>query len=98
MDDLMRSEKFLEMQLPGASPAAKFLRYQIARLNHAEKTNRRPLGQPVLLEGETGAGKEFIARVLCAHWIWLTSPKARQDSYLAGAPEAIQQLKSDMDK
>ncbi len=98
MDEFERSQKFLENQMPGASEASRKLREQIIRLNLTEMSNRRRFIQPVLIEGETGVGKEFAAKILCAHWIWLNWTKQRQDSFLAGAPEAIQQLKADVRK
>lgn len=53
---LVQSEKSLSLQFIGSSPATETLRKQIAELKQEKK--------PVLIEGETGTGKEVIAQLL----------------------------------
>lgn len=98
MDDDTRSARFLEMMVPGKSEATRRLRERIARLNMEERLNKRPFGRPVLLEGPTGAGKEFVAKVLSAHWLWLGWDKPNQEAYLEAQPPALQWLKVQLDE
>ncbi len=82
MDSTERSEKFLQLYYPGDSVATKELRSQIIQANLREKLNRKVFERPVLFEGETGTGKEYAARALCAHWMWLGEEASTQDELL----------------
>jgi transcriptional regulator with AAA-type ATPase domain len=81
------------MIMPGRSEATWRLRERIARLNQEERLNKRPFGRAILLEGPTGAGKEFFGKALCAHWLWSGWDDASQQAYMEGKPEAFQWLK-----
>src|SRR5215471_4669181 len=59
-------DPFLLKFLPGSSPAMAELRAQVHRLN----TNLGLAGF-VLLIGETGTGKNHVARVMAGHRQWL---------------------------
>jgi DNA-binding NtrC family response regulator len=82
MDSEERSEGFLQLLYPGDSSATRKLRADIARLNLSARLNKKPFNRPVLLEGETGAGKEYAAEAICAHWLWLNDESLRQDDLL----------------
>jgi DNA-binding NtrC family response regulator len=77
-----RSDRFLALYYSGESPATKQLRADIARVNNKARLNRNPFERPVLFEGETGSGKEYAARALCAHWVWLGWEQWDQDEVL----------------
>lgn len=97
MNDKARSEKFLEIRMPGTSDATKRLREKIARLNAEEKTNKKPFSRAILIEGPTGAGKEFVAREICAHWIWQSWESAeQQEGYLEGHRVVVQGLEDEL--
>lgn len=65
---VLEGDVFLERQLPGTSHQIVELRRRIATLNSPR--NQR-LVQNVLITGESGAGKNHVARVLAAHKQWL---------------------------
>ncbi len=92
MDDKARSEKFLQIRMPGSSDATKLLRQRIERLNQEEKLNKKPFSRAVLIEGPTGAGKEFVAREICAHFIWQSWERPQQEGYLDGHRVTVQGL------
>lgn len=69
----MDADRFLEHFLPGDSEAVVSLRHTIAQLNLRYK-NRR-MGRSVLLLGETGVGKNHLARVIAGHLMWLRDPQ-----------------------
>lgn len=67
------SDSFLDHYLPGDNDAMRALRAAIARLNH--KYHPPPhRGRSVLLLGETGVGKNYVARVIAAHLYWIRTP------------------------
>jgi len=61
-------DEFLMHFLPGSSEQALKLRRDVARLN---TPLGRSLASAVLITGETGAGKNHLARVIAAHARWL---------------------------
>ena len=61
-------DAFLTTFLPGSSPAVVGLRKTIALLNVRRNRELVPM---VLVTGETGAGKNHLARVATAHRAWL---------------------------
>ena len=64
----MNRDAFLELHLPGKSPAASELRRTIARVNNSYNQN---LIKVILITGESGAGKNHLARVIAGHRYWL---------------------------
>jgi transcriptional regulator with GAF, ATPase, and Fis domain len=67
------SDEFLEHWLPGDAPALRALRRTIHEINLACKV-RPTMARAVLLLGETGVGKNYIARVISGHLTWLRNP------------------------
>ncbi len=97
MDDAARSEKFLEMKMSGNTEATRKLRKAISELNRTEAINKEPFKKAILIEGPTGVGKEFTARTICAHWIWLRWSREEQDAYLGGNQVAARQLANELE-
>jgi len=62
-------DSFLEQHLCGSSPAMETLRAAVAQLN---STRNLDLVSQVLILGESGSGKNHLARVLAAHRRWVT--------------------------
>jgi transcriptional regulator with GAF, ATPase, and Fis domain len=66
----MERDVFLEHFLPGSNPTMDKLRETISLINHRYK-NPPHLGRSLLLLGETGVGKNHVARVIAGHFYWL---------------------------
>jgi transcriptional regulator with GAF, ATPase, and Fis domain len=66
-------DEFLEHFLPGDAAAMRRLRDTVALLNRRYK-NPPHMGRAVLLLGETGVGKNYVARVMAGHLYWLRDP------------------------
>ncbi len=69
----MERDVFLEHFLPGSNPAMEKLRETIVLLNRRYK-NPPHMGRSLLLLGETGVGKNHVARVIAGHLYWLRDP------------------------
>jgi len=69
----VEQDPFLEHFLPGATPAIKKVRETIALINRRYKNPPR-MGRSLLLVGETGVGKNHLARVVAGHLYWLRDP------------------------
>jgi len=67
---LMENDPFLEHFLPGPNPAMNKLREIVARVNRRYK-NPPHMGRSLVLLGETGVGKNHVARVIAGHLYWL---------------------------
>jgi transcriptional regulator with GAF, ATPase, and Fis domain len=67
---LMENDVFLEHFLPGSNLAMNKLREIIARVNRRYK-NPPHMGRSLVLLGETGVGKNHVARVIAGHLYWL---------------------------
>ena len=73
------SDAFLEYIFPGASKGMTDLRTQIGEINFQHKVYRNvPV---ILLLGETGVGKTFVAHAVAAHAAWLRLSDDEQQSY-----------------
>src|SRR5258707_6958124 len=70
MSDQAAPDPFLAHFLPGPSAAMKKLRETIALVNRRYK-NPPHMGRSLLLVGETGVGKNHVARVIAGHLYWL---------------------------
>jgi transcriptional regulator with GAF, ATPase, and Fis domain len=66
----MADDIFLEHFVPGSNPAMKKLRETIALVNLRYK-NPPHMGRSLVLLGETGVGKNHVARVIAGHLHWL---------------------------
>ncbi len=66
-------DAFLEHFLPGSNPTMCRLRETIGKINRRYKSPPR-MGRAVLLLGETGVGKNHVARVIAGHLYWLRDP------------------------
>src|SRR5258708_4276578 len=66
-------DSFLEHFLPGSSASIRQLRGVIYRLNIRHKKHR--MVPSVLLLGERGVGKGYVAHVIAAHLEWLRESK-----------------------
>lgn len=64
---VMSDDAFLKFHVPGSSPAVLQLRQQIEVINSGFN---RDLLRVVLVTGESGAGKNHIARVIAGHRYW----------------------------
>jgi transcriptional regulator with GAF, ATPase, and Fis domain len=64
------NDTFLEYHLPGTSPSVLAVRSAIAAVNSGFN---RDLIRGVRLRGESGTGKNHLARVISAHRRWLTT-------------------------
>jgi transcriptional regulator with GAF, ATPase, and Fis domain len=73
MDDLTHQDPFLNHFLPGEGRAMQDLRAMIAKINRRYKNPPR-MGRSILLRGETGVGKNHVARVIAGHLYWLRDP------------------------
>jgi DNA-binding NtrC family response regulator len=79
----MSEDHFLKVHLPGASAAMKELRQMIEMIN---SSFNRDLLRVILVTGESGAGKNHVARVIAGHRHWRDSRAA--DERTAAAPLA----------
>lgn len=66
------ADQFLDHFLPGETNAVVELRRTIGLINRRYKN--RHMGRSVLLIGETGVGKNHLARVIAGHLMWLRDP------------------------
>ncbi len=95
----MEPDVFLEHFLPGQNSAMQRLREKIALINRRYK-NPPYMGRSLLLLGETGVGKNHIARVIAGHLYWLPdrglgtppSPGARSKTLLEVTAEHFAEL------
>jgi len=72
-------DAFLEYIFPGASDGMVNLRAQIGKINHQHKMYRN--APVILLLGETGVGKTFVAHAVAAHGAWLRLSDDERESY-----------------
>jgi DNA-binding NtrC family response regulator len=72
MDDAQH-DPFLNHFLPGEGRGMQELRATIAKINRRYKNPPR-MGRSILLRGETGVGKNHVARVIAGHLYWLRDP------------------------
>jgi DNA-binding NtrC family response regulator len=72
-DPFSEGDLFLKHFLPGNSDVLQDLRGVIYRLNAAHK-NRRMVPS-ILLRGERGAGKSYVAHLIAGHLWWLRTSK-----------------------
>jgi transcriptional regulator with GAF, ATPase, and Fis domain len=70
----MERDVFLEHFLPGSNPTMNKLRETIALVNRRYK-NPPHMGRSLVLLGETGVGKNHVARVIAGHLYWLRDRK-----------------------
>jgi transcriptional regulator with GAF, ATPase, and Fis domain len=73
MSSTAEPDAFLEHFLPGSNAAMQRLRSTIALINRKYKNPPR-MGRSLLLVGETGVGKNHVARVVAGHLYWLRDP------------------------
>src|SRR5207245_9734022 len=73
MISMAQPDPFLEHFVPGANAAMQRLRQTIALINRRYK-NPPHMGRSILLVGETGVGKNHVARVIAGHLYWLRDP------------------------
>jgi transcriptional regulator with GAF, ATPase, and Fis domain len=66
-------DPFLQHFLPGNTPGMRRMRDNIALVNRRYKNPPR-MGRSVLLVGESGVGKNHVARTIAAHLYWLRDP------------------------
>jgi transcriptional regulator with GAF, ATPase, and Fis domain len=71
------NEAFLERHLPGRSPSIVSLRQMVTKLNAPRNAG---LVNVVLITGESGAGKNHVARVIAGHRRWLEVRQNRRES------------------
>src|SRR5260370_889382 len=76
-------DAFLEHFLPGTTPSMRALRGTIAAINRRYK-NPPHMGRTVLILGETGVGKNRLARVIAGHLYWLRDPHLWEPSSSGG--------------
>lgn len=78
---IFESDDFLNDHLPGKSDAMGELRHKIMLLN---KNFNRDLVRNVLIMGESGSGKNHLAKIIAAHRKWLhdKNNKTREDDDL----------------
>ncbi len=79
-----QSDVFLLRHLPGSCPAMVRLREEVSHLNSPRK---RDLISSILLRGESGTGKNHLAKIFCAHRRWMIE-NSRGDADLDAALEA----------
>src|ERR1700733_10371358 len=72
-DAFAEGDLFLKHFLPGDSDALRNLRGIIYRLNVAHRNSR--MVPSILLRGERGAGKGYVAHLIAAHLWWLRTSK-----------------------
>ena len=72
-------DAFLEKALPGTSAKVMRLREEVKVINAPAN---RPLAKAILLDGESGTGKNHLARVLAAHTALLLSQGPDQEAIL----------------
>jgi transcriptional regulator with GAF, ATPase, and Fis domain len=73
MSVLVDDDPFLRHFLPGDSAGTRRMRDTIALVNRRYKNPPR-MGRSVLLVGESGVGKNHVARTIAAHLYWLRDP------------------------
>jgi len=78
-------DPFLLRHLPGTSPQIVDLRQHIARLNTPRSI---ALVRGVLIRGESGTGKNFVAEVIAGHRQWLKRRNTAEDLGLEAALSA----------
>jgi transcriptional regulator with GAF, ATPase, and Fis domain len=66
-------DPFLRHFLPGDSAGTRRMRETVALVNRRYKNPPR-MGRSVLLVGESGVGKNHVARTIAAHLYWLRDP------------------------
>jgi len=71
------NEAFLERHLPGTSTAMVALRQLVMKLNSPRNAG---LVNVILITGESGAGKNHVARVIAGHRRWLEVRQNRRES------------------
>ncbi|TAH35211.1 MAG: sigma-54-dependent Fis family transcriptional regulator [Planctomycetota bacterium] len=91
MTSVAEPDPFLEHFLPGSTPAMKRLRSTIALVNRRYKNPPR-MGRSILLVGETGVGKNRIARVVAGHLYWLRDPGIWQPPQTGGRARTLLQV------
>jgi Nif-specific regulatory protein len=77
------SEAFLERFLPGTSPSIVRLRKRVAQLNSPRNSG---LVSGILILGESGVGKNHLARVLAGHRRWLEIRNSKVENPGLDAP------------
>lgn len=73
MSESADDDPFLQHFLPGFTEPMRRLRQTIALVNRKLK-NPPHMGRSVLLVGESGVGKNHVARVIAGHMYWLRDP------------------------
>lgn len=73
MSSFADDDAFLRHFLPGNTSGMQRLRETVAFANRKYKNPPR-MGRSVLLVGESGVGKNHVARVIAAHLYWLRDP------------------------
>lgn len=84
-------DPFLRHFLPGQNTAMVRLRRTIARINQKYKGPPR-MGRSVLLVGESGVGKNHVARVIAGHLYWLRDPRIWEPPGISTRPRTIFQV------
>src|SRR2546422_11665288 len=72
-DPFSEGDVFLKHFLPGDSAVLRDLRGVVYRLNIAHKNSR--MVPSILLRGERGTGKGYVAHLIAAHLWWLRTSK-----------------------
>jgi DNA-binding NtrC family response regulator len=85
------SDQFLEHFLPGETVAMQQLRETIAKINRRYR-NPPHMGRAVLIVGETGAGKNYVARVIAGHLYWLNDPERWQAKPPEGSVKGLREV------
>jgi transcriptional regulator with GAF, ATPase, and Fis domain len=88
MDEAIDHDPFLEHFLPGDTAAVRRLRSTVSRINRRYRNPPR-MGRSVLLLGETGVGKNHVARVVAGHLYWLRDPGLWQPPASAIKPRSL---------
>jgi transcriptional regulator with GAF, ATPase, and Fis domain len=91
MNSGAEADPFLEHFLPGSTPAIQGLRSTIALINRRYK-NPPHMGRSILLLGETGVGKNHVARVVAGHLYWLRDPGLWQPPQAGASTRTLLQV------